>query len=53
MVLDQFEGPEELRKVIRAGVPHVRWSPPWFHVTSRYASLRKKLKLGLDTKFQT
>ena len=53
MVLDQFEGPEELRKVIRGGVPQVRWSPPWFHVTSRYASLRKKLKLGLDTKFQT
>lgn len=53
MVLEQFEGPDELRKVIRAGVPRVRWSPPWFHVTSRYAWFRKKFKLGLDTKIQT
>jgi predicted metal-dependent phosphoesterase TrpH len=47
MMLDQFEGPDELRKVIRAGVPQVRWSPPWFHVTSRYASFRKKFTAGL------
>ena len=53
MVLDQFEGPDEMRKVIRAGIPRVKWSPPWFHVTSRYATLRKRFKLGLDTKFQT
>jgi predicted metal-dependent phosphoesterase TrpH len=53
MVLEQFEGPDELRKVIRAGASRVRWSPPWIHVTSRYASFRKKLKLGLDTKIQT
>ncbi len=52
MLLEQFEGPDELRKTIRVGVPRVKWSPPWFHVTSRYASLRKKFKLGLDTKFQ-
>jgi len=42
MVLEQFEGPDEMRKVIRAGVPRVKWSPPWFHLTSRYASIRKK-----------
>jgi len=42
MVLEQFEGPDELRKVIHAGGSRVRWSPPWFHVTSRYATLRKK-----------
>ncbi|MCI0550969.1 MAG: PHP domain-containing protein [Anaerolineae bacterium] len=53
MALDQFEGPDGMRKVIRAGVPRVRWSPPWFHITSRYASLRRKIKLGLDTKIQT
>lgn len=53
MLLDQFEGPDEMRKVIRAGIPRVKWSPPWFHVTSRYATLRKRFKLGLDTKFQT
>ena len=52
MLLDQFEGPDELRKLIRTATPRVKWSPPWFHVTSRYASLRKKFKLGLDTKFQ-
>ena len=52
MVLDQFEGPDEMRKVIRAGIPSVKWSPPWFHITSRYATLRKRFKLGLDTKFQ-
>jgi predicted metal-dependent phosphoesterase TrpH len=53
MVLEQFEGPDELRKVVRAGASRVKWSPPWIHVTSRYASFRKKLKLGLDTKIQT
>ena len=43
MLLDQFTGPEELRQVIRSGVPRVRWSPPWFHLLSRYASVRKKI----------
>ena len=42
MSLEQFEGPEGMRKVIRVGIPKVRWSPPWFHLTSRYASLHKK-----------
>ena len=53
MVLEPFEGPDELRKVMRAGASRVKWSPPWIHVTSRYASFRKRLKLGLDTNFQT
>ena len=44
LVLEQFAGPEEMRKVIRMGVPQVKWSPPWFHLTSRYASIRKKMK---------
>ena len=48
MLLEPFEGPEGLRKVIRAGIPQVRWSPPWFHITSRYASLYKKVTHGLD-----
>jgi hypothetical protein len=39
MLLEPFEGPEGLRNVIRAGIPKVRWSPPWFHLTSRYAAL--------------
>ena len=44
LLLEQFEGPDEMRKVVRRGIPQVKWSPPWFHLTSRYASLLKKLK---------
>ncbi len=39
LLLDQFTGPDEMRKVIRRGIPKVKWSPPWFHLTSRYASI--------------
>ncbi|MBI5354092.1 MAG: PHP domain-containing protein [Chloroflexi bacterium] len=42
MLLDQFSGPDEMRKIIRGGIPKVKWSPPWFHLTSRYASMMKK-----------
>ena len=42
MLLDPFEGPVEMRGVIRRGIPRMKWSPPWFHITSRYASVRKK-----------
>ena len=48
MILEQFEGPEELRKVIRTGIPQVRWSPPWVHITSRFASIYQKVTRGLD-----
>jgi predicted metal-dependent phosphoesterase TrpH len=44
MLLEQFTGPEELRQVINRGIPQVKWSPPWFHLTSRYASMMKRLK---------
>ena len=44
LVLEQFTGPDELRKVIRGGVPQVKMSPHWVHFVSRYASIRKKLK---------
>jgi predicted metal-dependent phosphoesterase TrpH len=43
LLLDQFVGPDEMRKVIRRGIPKVKWSPPWFHLTSRYASMIKKI----------
>ena len=46
MLLEPFEGPDGLRKVIRAGIPQVRWSPPWFHITSRYASIYQKVTRG-------
>lgn len=49
MLLEPFEGPDGLRAVIPRGVPQVRWSPPWFHLVSRFASLRKRLNFGLDT----
>jgi len=44
LFLDQFTGPEGLRKVIRKGIPRVKWSPPWYHLFSRYASVSRKSK---------
>ena len=44
LLLEQFSGPEELRSVIRKAIPQVKWSPPWFHFSSRYASFRKKMQ---------
>ena len=44
MLLEPFEGPDQLRQVIRQGVPRMRWSLPWVHLTSRYAVVYKKLK---------
>jgi hypothetical protein len=52
LLLEQFQGSEELRAVIRRGIPVVRWSPPWFHLISRYAVLLKGLKVGLDMQNQ-
>lgn len=44
MVLEPFRGAEELRRVIRRGIPNVRRSPAWVRLTSRYAVLYKKLR---------
>ena len=44
LLLDQFTGPEGLRKVIRGARIKVKWSPWWFHLMSRYASMKKKAK---------
>lgn len=44
MLLDQFGGPEGMRKVIRQAKFRVKWSPWWFHLISRYASTQKKHK---------
>jgi predicted metal-dependent phosphoesterase TrpH len=41
--LKPFNGPDELRTIIRSGVPITKWSPPWIHLTSRYATVTKKL----------
>lgn len=43
LLLEQFEGPEGMRKVIRKGISQTRWSPPWTRLASRYASLFKAL----------
>jgi predicted metal-dependent phosphoesterase TrpH len=48
LLLESFEGPDELRSVIRYGVPQVRQSPAWFHLLSRYAVLLKGLNPNLD-----
>lgn len=44
LLLDPFTGPQEMRAVIRQGMPQVKWSPWWVHLVSRYASTMKKLK---------
>jgi predicted metal-dependent phosphoesterase TrpH len=44
LLMEQFEGPNEMRSVIRKGTPQVKWSPPWFHFSSRFASIYKKLQ---------
>jgi predicted metal-dependent phosphoesterase TrpH len=46
LLLEQFEGPHEMRKIIGNGIPQVRWSPPWFHLVSRFASVYKRLQKG-------
>lgn len=43
LLLDQFKGPEEMRKVIRQAKIKTKLSPWWVHLVSRYASIRKKL----------
>jgi predicted metal-dependent phosphoesterase TrpH len=46
LLLEYFETPEDLRKIIRMGIPKVRWSPPWIHITSRFASIYQKVTRG-------
>lgn len=41
LLLEAFEDADELRQVLPGGKPETRWSPPWYHLISRYASLRK------------
>jgi len=43
LLLDQFDGPDEMREIIRRGVPKTRLSSPWVHLTSRYAVVYKAL----------
>ena len=52
LLLEGFEGPDGMRKVIRDGKSLVKWSPPWFHLFSRYAVIKKRLNPNLDMKKQ-
>ncbi len=52
LLLEHFDGPDGLRAVIREGIPKVHWSPPWFHLISRFAVIQKGLKESLDMKKQ-
>ena len=49
MLLDLFEDADGLRRVLALAGSERCWSPLWFHLASRYATLRKKIPLGLDT----
>ena len=51
LLLPAFRNAGELRDVLRQGQPQTRWSPPWIHLASRYAVLRKRLGTVLDTTF--
>jgi len=53
VLLEPFEGSDEMRNVIRNARYQTRWSPPWIHLTSRYATLRKKINFRLDTRKRT
>lgn len=46
--LEPFDDPDSLRSVIRAGVPQVKWSPPWYRLVSRYAAAHQKVTDRLD-----
>jgi predicted metal-dependent phosphoesterase TrpH len=43
LLLDQFTGPDEMRKVIRQARVKTKLSPWWVHLVSRYASIKKKM----------
>ena len=49
LLLPPFRNAMELRNVLREGEPRTLWSPPWIHLASRYAVLRKRLGRHLDT----
>jgi len=46
--LPPFRDAVELRRVIREGRAQTRWSPPWIHLSSRYAVIAKRIRANLD-----
>jgi predicted metal-dependent phosphoesterase TrpH len=47
LLIEWFDTPTGLRQVVKNSIQRVRWSPPWFHLASRYAFMIKKFKDGL------
>ena len=43
LILEQYEDPDEMREVIRRGIPQTKLSSPWVHLNSRYAVMYKAL----------
>jgi predicted metal-dependent phosphoesterase TrpH len=43
LLLPSFTDADGLREALRQGVAEARWSPPWVHLMSRYATLHKRL----------
>jgi predicted metal-dependent phosphoesterase TrpH len=49
LLLEPFEDADGLRRVVRQARQKTTWSPPWFHLISRYAHYRKQINKWLDT----
>ena len=49
LLLPDFANADDLRQVLRTGTANTRWSPPWIHLSSRYAVFRKRIRSHLDT----
>jgi hypothetical protein len=49
LLLPRCENADELRTIILEAPPQIRRSPPWIHLSSRYARWRKRQAAGLDT----
>ncbi len=49
LLLQPFADADGLRRVIRSAKPETLLSPPWFHLVSRYAKVRKQINKWLDT----
>jgi predicted metal-dependent phosphoesterase TrpH len=43
LLLEPFQDADGLRRVIRGGTAQTVWSPPWYHLISRYATYRKRI----------
>ena len=49
LLLEPFTDADGLRRVLGEAIPQTTWSPPWFHLISRYARYRKQINKWLDT----